>query len=328
MRGLNLSKGNQILAGLLALQIVVAVVIFWPRPLGAEGRETQPLLPGLEADQVMRVTIRDDKDTQIVLARKEGKWVLADAGDYPCRDDVVQKFLEKLVGLKTGRLVTETAASHKRLRVAEDDYLRLVELELADGAVHRLYVGTSPSYSVSHVRAEGQNPVYLVSDLSSTDASTMAGTWIDTAYVTIPADQIAALTLENANGTIEFVRQDDEWTLADLGPDETANKTAISTLINRITSLRMVRPLGTEPRPEYGMQDPSAVVIAQVRDESGAMVPRAVHVGALDAGGEGYVVKYSESPYFVRVAEFTVKDWVEKTRNDLLEAEATPTLSN
>jgi hypothetical protein len=47
-------------------------------------------------------------------------------------------------------------------------------------------------------------------------------------------------------------------------------------------------------------------------------------VGTQDAGDLSYVVDSSESPYYVRVSEFTVKDFVEKAREDFLVVPPTP----
>jgi hypothetical protein len=311
-----MNRGNQILIGILVLQIALAVVLFWPRqPASAAG---EPLLAGLEADQVVRLTINDQAGERLQLTKSGAGWVLADAGDYPATEGTVTGLLDKIVALKTGRAVAETPESHARLKVADDQYVSLVELLLEDNTVRTLYVGSSPSYGATHVRVAKQDEVYLASDLSSTDVSTRLSGWIDTSYFTVNTSEIAAVTLENENGSLNFVKDGEEWTMSGLGEGETASSSAISSLVSRAASVRMLRPLGTEPKPSYGLEAPSAVLILQTRTAEGTVSTYTLHVGSRGEDGS-YVLKSSESPYYVRVAEYTAKDWVEKTREDLLE---------
>jgi hypothetical protein len=318
-----MSRTNQILAAVLAIQIVLVAVVFWPNPASVAGGES--LLAGLEAEQITQLTISDGTGSQIKLANELGSWVLPEADDYPCTANKVPEFLEKIVALKTNRLVTQTPASHKRLKVADDAFERRIELELADGTTHRLYLGSSPSYGASHVRADGQDEVYLASLLAS-DAGAFASNWIDTLYFSVTQDQIVALTLENNNGRFEFEKDDaGTWMMKGLAADETLNENNVTGLASRVASLRMLRPLGKTERDDYGLKEPNAVVTVETRDGEGNTKAYTIRVGAKSDEDNSYVMISSESPYYVRVSEYTVKDFVERTRDDFLELPPTPT---
>jgi hypothetical protein len=318
-----MSRTNQILAAVLAIQIVLVAVVFWPNPASVAGGES--LLAGLEAEQITQLTISDGTGSQIKLANELGSWVLPEADDYPCTANKVPEFLEKMVALKTNRLVTQTPASHKRLKVADDAFERRIELELADGTTHRLYLGSSPSYGASHVRADGQDEVYLASLLAS-DAGAFASNWIDTLYFSVTQDQIVALTLENNNGRFEFEKDDaGTWTMKGLAADETLNENNVTGLASRVASLRMLRPLGKTERDDYGLKEPNAVVTVETRDGEGNTKAYTIRVGAKSDEDNSYVMISSESLYYVRVSEYTVKDFVERTRDDFLELPPTPT---
>ena len=319
-----MSRGNQILAILLVVQLALAAVVLWPRSASTAGGE--PLFRGLEADEVVRVMIVGGAGERIELTRNAGQWGLAEADDYPCKEDAVDDVVTKIAAITTDRLITRTPSSHKRLQVADEDYARLIELELVDGDVHQLYLGTSPSYGVSHVRASGEDAVYLASDLSSTDVNASASAWVDTLYLSVPGDQIVGLTLENGNGTFEFQKgEGGAWTMVGLSPDETVNANNVESLVNRVSSVRMLRPLGTEAREEYGLQDPSAVVLIRTQGEAGSIEITRLHVGSRSDEDGSYVVKTSKSAYYVRVAEYAAGDLVKKTREDFLELPPTPT---
>jgi len=318
-----MSRTNRILAVVLVVQIVLIAVAFWPRPASVAGGES--LLAGLEAEQIAQLTISDETGDQVKLAKEMGNWVLPEADDYPCTENTVPEFLDKIVALKANRLVTQTPASHKRLKVADDAFERRIELELADGAIHSLYLGTSPSYGVSHVRVVGRDEVYLAS-LSASDAGVNASNWVDTLYFSVTQDQIVALTLEKANGRFEFEKDEaGTWTMKDLAADETLNENNVKSLVSRASSLRMLRPLGKTEQDDYGLKEPNAVVTVETRDDEGNTKTSTILVGAKDDEDNSYVVISSESPYYVRVSEYTVKDFAEKVRDDFLELPPTPT---
>lgn len=319
-----MSRTNQILAAVLAVQIVLVAVVFWPRP-AASVADGESLFAGLEAEQITQLTISDATGKHVKFAKETGNWVLPEADDYPCQANKVPEFLEKIVALKTNRLVTQTSASHKRLKVADADFERRIELELADGTTHLLCLGSSPSYGATHVRAEGQDEVYLAS-LSPSDAGVNASNWVDTLYFSVAQDQIVALTLENENGRFEFEKDDDgTWTMKDLAADETLNENNVRSLASRPASVRMLRPLGKTEQDDYGLKEPNAVVTVETRDGEGNTKSYTIRVGAKSEEDNSYVVISSESPYYVRVFNYTVKDFVERTRDDFLELPPTPT---
>jgi hypothetical protein len=318
-----MNRLNQILVVVLVLQMVVAAIILLPRPT-ASG-EGESLFPGVEAERIVGLTITSADGKSIRLAKVDGGWALPEADDYPVEEDKVPPLLDKLVGLTSTRLVTQTSGSHKRLGVAEDSYERLVEFEMDDGTRHRLYVGTSPSFSVVHVRADGQDEVYLASDLSTSDVGVQATDWTGRNYFSVPRDQVVAVTLENENGRFEFTRDGDAWAMQGLATDETLDETTVETVLSRATSVAMLRPLGREEKAEYGLGKPSAVVILQTRSAEGGDKMYTLRVGAKDPEDNSYTLISSESPYYVQVSEFTVKDWIEKVRDDFLELPPTPT---
>ena len=326
-----MTKLNRILVVLLVLQLGLAAVVLWPRRVTIE--DAQSLFPDLEANRVARVTITGADGDRIELAKDGADWVLPEADDYPVQSGEVSALLVKIAGLQTGQPVTETSGSHERLGVAEDAYERLVELESDDGTGYRLYVGTSPSYGATHVRAGGQDKVYLTSDLLPSDVGLLPTDWADRNYFSVPQDQVMRLSLENQNGEFTFIRlvtggelapEQELWSMADLTQDETLNTTAVETLLSRAASVLMQQPLGTEEKPEYGMDNPTAVVALRTQNEEEGAKNYTLRVGAQDPTDGSYVVISSESPYYVRVSEFTVQRFVEAVREDFLELPPTP----
>jgi hypothetical protein len=132
-----MSRRNQVLSLVLVIQIALAAVIFWPRST-ASGAAAGPLLENFNADQVISLTITDTDSNHVTLTKGAQGWALPEADDYPADGQKISELLNKIEGVRTNRLVTRTESSHQRLKVDENDFVRLVEVQLADGTTHRL----------------------------------------------------------------------------------------------------------------------------------------------------------------------------------------------
>jgi hypothetical protein len=319
-----MKKHEQILAGILIVQIILIAVVFWPKSSATAASE--PIFPDLESDDIVSLTIADADGNSVTLRQVAGEWVLPDADDYPVTEDNVTSLAEKLVALSTDRLVTRTDASHKQLQVAPDTFVRRIEFETTDGAKRILYLGSSPNYGAAHFRLEGESETYLTSDISTVDANATAASWVETTYVNVPQNDIVKMTLENTNGTFVFTRETapgkeaGTWTMEGLAADETLSDTRVTAAVRQAAWLNMTRPLGKENKPAYGMDEPSAVATIETADRTVTL-----RIGAQDPEDNSYVAISSESPYYVRVAEFSVQNLVENAREDFLEVPTTPT---
>jgi hypothetical protein len=311
-------RQNQVLVGLLVVQAILVVVVFWPRPATTGGG--QPLLTGFQGAAAVGLTIADGSGNSVELRQVNGVWVLPQAGDYPALATPVDTLLTKLAGLTDRRLITRTAASHKQLQVAADAFLRQVDIELADGTRYRLYIGSSPGYGTAHVRLDGHDETYM-GELTSGSAEAQLGAWVDLVYLNVTADTVTGLTVQNAQGTLQFTKDEQgTWALAGLAAGQTLDPARVQTLLQQVTVVRMLRPLGQDNRPEYSMDSPGAVVTLKTADKEITLT-----IGAPDPADSSYVVRSSESPYYVRVAGSSLKDVVGKGADGYLAPPPTPT---
>jgi hypothetical protein len=313
-------KRNRILAAVLALQVLAAVIIFWPSPATAGGGE--PLFPELDANEVTAVNVTDGSDgSSIALAKDQGAWALPDADYYPADETKVAELLNKIAGLTAGRLVARAETGHGRLQVAEDDFVRRVEIQTEDGTEHLFFLGSSPSYGSSHVRLAGESETYLCEGISSWEIGAGASSWIDTSYQSVPFDEVRAITLENENGAFHFTRgEDEEWTSTQVGEGETVIQTGVTSAASQARSISIKEPLGKAELASYGMDSPLAQVTLSTEDEEITLI-----VGAQDPDDSTYVVLSSQSDYYARVYEYTVSNLVGSTREDFFEPLSTPT---
>ncbi|MCC9077134.1 DUF4340 domain-containing protein [Litorilinea aerophila] len=312
------------LTGLLVIQLVLAVVMLWPRSATVDAG--QPLFPDLTQDNVVALTIAGEDDTQVTLRKAEdGSWVMPDRGDFPVKADKVTTLIDKLMELKTNRLVAKNAASYERLSVADNQFIRRIDLELSDGSQHTLYLGTAPRVAATHVRRGDQAEVYLAANLRSYDAGNQPRDWIDTIYFSAPREEIVAMTLTNANGELHFTKNAGAWTLEGLQEGEEFNENNLASMITTLTGLNMVEPLGKEAKAEYGLDEPTAVIQVTTQKEDEEPQTHTLTIGAKSEDGRYYVMASSDSPYYVYVSEYTVERFVERGRADFIkQPEATP----
>jgi hypothetical protein len=318
-----MNRLNVTLTTLLIVQLVIAALVLLPRTTAPAG-EVEALFLDLDAERIVALTISGSDGRSLRLEYDNGSWVVAGTDGYPTLENQVPELLAKIVAFNDARMVTETTASHKRLGVDQDEYERLVEFELEDGSRNRFFIGTSPSFGAVHLRVDGEDEVYLISDLSTQDVGVEAADWVDRSYLSVPRDEVTALTLENASGMLSFAKEGDMWTMQGMSGDEVLNETALQSLLTRATNVSLVEPLGKTADADYGLQAPLAVVVLTAGEKRYELT-----VGAYDSEDGSYVMASSESPYYVRAQESAVQDLVEKIRTDFLQQptpvpEATP----
>lgn len=321
-----MNKLQRILIVLVGLQLALGVFVFWPRPV--TGSAGQLLLPAIKASDVTGLTITDDQGVTIKLVKQGDRWVAPDAtpdgDDYPADATKITPVLDKLVALKTGRPVATTAASQPQLQVADNKFARKIDLTKADGATQTVFLGTAAGGQSVHVRLGGQNEVYVAGGLGTWEVNADLLSWVDPAYLSVTANDLTALTISNKNGTFNLTKDaQGAWQLAGLNAGETLDQSKITSLVTSAASVRMTQPLGKTEAAGWGFQQPSAVVTMQVKagDQTKTVT---LTVGTQDAADQSYVVKSSESEYYVRVADYSVKDFVAQDKAGFLTATPTP----
>lgn len=320
-----MTRLQRILSAVLALQVVLAAVVFWPRP--AAGGESGPLFPDLKTDDIVSITLLDRAGNRTELVRQDDGWVLGGGIGYPVDGTKVEPVLAKIAAIQTNRLVARTSDSHKRLQVAEDVFAERIELRMKDGVLETLLIGSSPNPSGTHVRRATRPETYLTGELASWEVNPEARNWIDTRYVTLDRAEIASMTLVNKNGQFEFTKESEgNWLMADLAEGEELEQSQLNALLSRISSMRMTEPLGQIERADYGLQTPQAKLTVIVEDsEDQSTKSYTLLVGNQDPENDRFTVKWSDSEYYVTVEAFNVEKMVNDTREDFIKEPPTPT---
>ena len=318
-----MNRRNQILAALLIGQLIVGVLAL-VLPVQATQTQSRPLLEQLTDADVTAFTIREQPDNEVRIARKDDQWVLPDVDDYPVDKTKVTELLSKLTSIQVGKPVLTTAGGHARLQVAEDAFNRRVDLATNKGE-RTLFFGQARGGS-AHVRVAGSDEVFLTTRLAPYDIASDLSSWINAVYFTSTQQEIGRVAIANITGTLEFQRNlADAWELKGLAASETFDPGRLETILTRVSSLYMTRPLGKVEKPEYGLSRPTAVLTLTLKSDISGLQPLVLKVGARNEADNTYVVKSSGSPWYAHVNAFVLEEIINARREDFLQPPATPT---
>lgn len=312
-----MNRRNQILVVALVVQLVLVLLITTLRAPAAAA-PAKPLFEAVKATDVQHITVQDTNGAKIELAQKSGAWVLSANDDFPANNTKVTSFLDKLLKVQIGRLIARNSSSYDRLKVADGNYARRVEIQLSDGKSHTLLIGSSAGGNSVYARADGAAEVWSTEAVNSTDASVAAVDWITSTLYTVQADQMSGVTIANANGTFAFSKVNDTWVMKGLATGENFDQTKFTDMLSRVTTLDITSPLGKSAKAEYGLQPPSATITFTLQQAATSNKPIVIQVGAKDTSDNTYTVLTTESPYYVRVSGYALDEFVTHTKQNFL----------
>ncbi len=337
-----MNMANTLLLLVALVQAALVGYMFWNQNRTVTVSTAPLIAEELSLDDVHTISMSDADGEVVNLAQQNGEWVLPDAGEYPVTASNVTNLFSKLQDIDSRTVIASNKASYKRLQVADDDFVRKIDLDFADGKKQSFYLGSSPSASSIHVRSSTSDSVYLSNDINSFDVRTNSGNWVDTNYLTLISNEIIELELKNAQGDFSFTRSEDgTWQLAGLPADAELDSSAVDSLINKVSSVRMIRPLGKTAEDSYNVAEPQAEVTITTAtelvpeseeatesaeaSENGVAEPEVEIernsyklIIAANIGDEGYVAKRDASDYYVLLSSFNAEDFVTKGQIDFL----------
>jgi hypothetical protein len=294
-----MTKIQKILLGVLAAQIVLILVIYWPKNEQAEAK----VFLNFDVENVEQIQIEDAVD-HLAISRSGETWVLPEIDEYPVKSDTVTSLLESIYEISIIDTVAQSASSQQTLKVAADNFEQKVTLVYQDGESTVVYFGTSPSTTNIHARLGDSNVSYLVSGISSYSLSTKPANWVDTVYQSFDADTVTKFEIVNGNGKYVFEKDavDGEWLYQDMEEGETLNSDAITNIVAFVENLRMIEPLGKENQTVFGLDDPQVKVEIVLRQEDGTAENIQLMIGTANTAGDAFYMKTSQSDYHALLA--------------------------
>ena len=194
------SKKLPILAGVFAVQVALAGLLFWQGQNSA-GVSSEPVF-ALEGKTVDHFEVAT-KDESVNLHKKGGSWMLPEG--VPADSDKVDTFMELVEGMRTSWPVAETASAQERFEVSDDNYQRRISLFSEDEKLGTVIMGSSPSFRQVHLRKEGEDEIYSVR-FDIYRAPSNKDSWLDLTLMQ-PKGEISAV----ASGAFKIEKAEGAW---------------------------------------------------------------------------------------------------------------------
>jgi hypothetical protein len=303
-----MKKWTFILSGLLAAQLVLAVVLnLTGEEYGTFQAEEKLLSFNRQAVDGLRI---EDGADSVVLKKQAGKWLLPESGDFPASQPNVNRLLDKLAALDKGWPVAKTRSAARRFTVDEEQFERKLVLFADDAAQATLYVGSSPGIRKVYVRPGDADEVFAV-DFNTWEANAKTEDWIDTDILALDQSSVQRIEMPG----IIMQRQDGRLQVMNLDEKQQTNVGESSALLDKITGLRIQSLLGIEVEPEYRQDEP--VLEIRMTTDGGEVLD---YRFSKPQDATYYVLKRSDLDYYFKVAEYTVNPVKETTRETLVQA--------
>ncbi|RME20781.1 MAG: DUF4340 domain-containing protein [Deltaproteobacteria bacterium] len=211
-----------------------------------EKAERKLLLAGIDRNRLEKVTIKEEGDKKIVLARKGEDWILPEKYDFPVDSDKIDRVLGQLLGLESVYLVSKNDTHHRKFEVAPAKFRRKVTLE-GDGIVKTLFVGNTGATGYTHVRLSDQNEVWAVDDLKYWELGTRVSDWARRKIVDEDEKRVASLVIKKGGKAYRLERTNlSSWTL----DGKKAKKAEGDTLARKSVKIELSDILGPKDSDE------------------------------------------------------------------------------
>ncbi len=340
-----MSRKNLFLSFIALAQAGIVALVFWAsaRPVN----QTNAPLVSASSQDISSFTVSDDTGQSLTLSKVKDVWVLADSDNFPADEFKISSFLSKVTNLTTQGLIARNANSYERLSIADTNFVRKIELTNSSGKDDVIYLGSSPRASSAHIRSSSSPNVYLTSALTSSDIGVSKSAWIDTNYLSFSADDATEVKLKNANGEFLFSKENGVWSMANAPEGETFDPETLTSLLGKVSGLRMQEPLKLATTDAFGTDQPVATLEVKTNTE---VIPESSSqqtetntssdtsttpaeptfteaVYTIDVGNSldnAYAVKASTSDYVVNIGSFAVEDLIKFSSQDFMVKEEAP----
>ena len=172
-----IGKYNRILWPLLFAQIVITGIVYFYTGL-LQGPEVPRMLLTLDSRSVetLRIIGPGEKSVLLEKARKSGEWALPEFDGFPANSQAVVQLIDRLTNTELGMQVSKQADSFDRMKVADNNFERKVEIGKAS-EIKTIFFGSAPALRQAHARLSGEKIVYAVK-FAPGDIDLKASDWI------------------------------------------------------------------------------------------------------------------------------------------------------
>jgi hypothetical protein len=198
-------KNTLILFILLVVLIVAAVIIENPFSKKSEQKseeEITALFPGFKIENASKIEIKQ-MGSESILEKKEGKWIVSSANNFPADSDAVQKLLENIRDFKTKEIVSKNTKKQNLFQVNDMMGIGVKVSDFKGNLLGHVYVGKNgPNFMTTYIRKEGSDNVILADGYLKTIFDKGRTSWKDMNIFKLDQNLIEYIRMESPTGKI------------------------------------------------------------------------------------------------------------------------------
>ncbi len=260
-------------------------------------RATKADLPEIKAtDDVDKIDIHNEKG-DIVLEKKDNKWVLTKPLSAPANQANITSVLGNLKDIKIAEVIAKNA---------DDDLKKQYELDAAKGVHLQTFKGSEKKFEATFGKQGGRGNmvmlpdhpgIYAASGYSGWMYTRESKEWRDKEIFKFDDANVIGWTITNSNGPFSFTKGGDKWAGTFKGKaiehlDEQKVKDGISAFKNLFAE-----DFGDgKPLSDTGLDAPVATVKLQLKDNAGTYE---LKLGKVSANESRYAQKASDDTIFI-----------------------------
>ena len=304
-----LSQTQKITIGVGVLVLLSFAV--WKRQrsdaqLGAQTTTQSAEMPVVSGpDDVDKTSVTNGDKGDVVLEKKDDKWVLTKPVDFRANQENVKQLLNNLKELKAKEIVADNAddSVKKGYELDPQHAVHLVAWKGDDKKVDDWFGKSGGRGEMMMV--EGKPAIYAVSGYSSFVYTRDLKGWRDTEIFKFDDANASSFEIDNTHGKLSFTKGSDKWAATFKGkPLANFDDTKIPTALGAFKSLQ-ADDFGDGKQPsETGLDNPDSTVTITLKDNAGRYV---LHVGKISSGTSHFAQKEGE-PTVYTIASWSA-DW-------------------
>lgn len=199
---------------LIALGVGAVAVLRAPEKGQRTGAAPRPVAT-LKTTDIGQLEITTEKQESVSLAKSSNEWKVTAPAEWPADKQAVKSLTEALEKMSFGDIVTETAAKHEELGVADGKSQRVVVKDATGKLLADLHVGKTVA-GFTMVRPQGKNEVWQATGLSAYLINRDAKGWRDHTVMSFSSADVERLTVESGGDKLVLDKvKEGEWKIAE-----------------------------------------------------------------------------------------------------------------
>jgi hypothetical protein len=272
--------------------------------LGSADKATADLPEIKGTDDVDKISITNGDKGEVVLEKKDDKWVVTKPVNAPANQNNVKSLLDNLKELKTKEVVASAPddAVKKEYSLDPGHVVHLVAWKGADKKVDDSF-GKSGGRG-EMVMKEGSPSIYAASGYSGYLYTREVKDWREREIFKFDDANATQLQIENKNGSFSFTKGD-KWAGTFKGqPIDRLDEEKIKDAIRALKFLNADDFGDGKSNADTGLDAPDGTITVTLKDNAGKYT---LKVGKTSSGSSHYALKDGDATIFV-VGQ-TVSDW-------------------